>query len=263
MSTQNDVCPICLDEKSEDGEELRKLNPCAHFVHYICMSKWVAEGTRVCPLCRGEVYGLMDYPNCFLPKICMTFHAMPVHAMPVHTILFVMLNLSGISIGLWRLHRWTEESIFRHIPQFNIFCLLFLVFNPSVLYFEIYLKSLKDISEGNPVLDRLGNSLPVRRGQSLNERLHGLMELIHCFDQFELANHPNWQWVIGSKCQALGRLSDLLEEYSQHQTHPLTISIVDFLHHPITLILAILFSMFFYSAVVVAVLIKCINYIFI
>jgi len=249
MSTKNDVCPICLDEKSEDGEELRKLHPCNHAVHVTCMSKWINEGTRICPLCRGKTYGLINNP----------FWFSPTDRMPVHTMLFLVDQLVIISNALKSMDELAKSLTFGHITQFNIFCLLCVASNPSILYFQLYVKSLQDACEGNPGMGRLCDSFPVSRGQSLEERINGLVDLIRYFDQFQLAFHPNSSHIISRRLHAMTNLCGMLEEYSEHQTHPLTILFADFLNHPATLIV----SVFFVLAFMASILLKCINYIFI
>lgn len=249
MTTQNDVCPICLDEKSENGEELRKLHPCNHAVHVTCMSKWINEGTRICPLCREKTCGLINDP----------FRFSPTDRVPVHTMLFLVDHLVTVSNDLKCLDGWAKSLTFGRITQFNIFCLLCVASNPFILYFCLYFKSLQDVCRGNPGMGRLCYSFPVSRGQSLEMRLNGLVDLIRYFDQFQLALHPNSSHVITHRNYAVTNLCRILEEYSEYQTHHLTIFLADFLNHPATLIV----SVFFVSAFVASILLKCINYIFI
>lgn len=53
-----DQCHICLVEY-EEGDRVRVL-PCQHEYHMSCVDKWLKEVHGVCPLCRGDVRGVME-----------------------------------------------------------------------------------------------------------------------------------------------------------------------------------------------------------
>lgn len=49
----NTDCVICLDEFRE-GEDLLEL-PCKHLFHKGCVSKWLVERKKICPICKRDV----------------------------------------------------------------------------------------------------------------------------------------------------------------------------------------------------------------
>ncbi|PIA64471.1 hypothetical protein AQUCO_00100150v1 [Aquilegia coerulea] len=53
VESDDDVCPICLDDIKE-GDEARTIPSCKHIFHNNCISKWV-EKKKTCPLCRLDM----------------------------------------------------------------------------------------------------------------------------------------------------------------------------------------------------------------
>ena len=59
-SSDQEVCSICLDEISEDENELDVLD-CAHEYHKRCIAKWM-EQNPVCPECRAYIKLVEEFP---------------------------------------------------------------------------------------------------------------------------------------------------------------------------------------------------------
>lgn len=49
-----ETCSICLDNY-ETCDEARKLD-CHHSFHLNCISMWMADSHKTCPLCRGVIF---------------------------------------------------------------------------------------------------------------------------------------------------------------------------------------------------------------
>lgn len=50
------VCAVCLDSFRRD-DLITLLPPCKHIFHKECISKWLLERHRTCPLCNVDVFG--------------------------------------------------------------------------------------------------------------------------------------------------------------------------------------------------------------
>ena len=48
-----DTCSICL-APIEEGEIVREINKCKHFLHINCADKWFEENIQ-CPICRQDI----------------------------------------------------------------------------------------------------------------------------------------------------------------------------------------------------------------
>ncbi|KAL2333533.1 hypothetical protein Fmac_014746 [Flemingia macrophylla] len=54
-------CAICLED-FEDGEEIGKLDLCAHKFHVQCIKQWLME-KNVCPMCRRKALNINNVEN--------------------------------------------------------------------------------------------------------------------------------------------------------------------------------------------------------
>ena len=56
---EDDVCPICLDDKSDDNNWCMLFN-CKHKYHFKCIDSWISKQTveneKTCPKCRIYIY---------------------------------------------------------------------------------------------------------------------------------------------------------------------------------------------------------------
>ena len=53
-SFHTEICPICLDSISVEGEHQMSATPCGHLCGDCCLQKWVEENKN-CPICRKNV----------------------------------------------------------------------------------------------------------------------------------------------------------------------------------------------------------------
>ena len=49
-----DCCSICLQESQESQEQIIKTN-CHHIFHLNCLSNWVNQNKKTCPICRNTM----------------------------------------------------------------------------------------------------------------------------------------------------------------------------------------------------------------
>lgn len=48
-------CSICMSDFSDDPSlELREIQHCRHIFHDVCLREWLTQGSKTCPLCRGQ-----------------------------------------------------------------------------------------------------------------------------------------------------------------------------------------------------------------
>ncbi|BFZ58710.1 hypothetical protein PYCC9005_005775 [Savitreella phatthalungensis] len=57
----NTECVICLDTFIDDEEVLQL--PCHHVYHPDCITKWLVERKRVCPICKSDVVAAFEAPT--------------------------------------------------------------------------------------------------------------------------------------------------------------------------------------------------------
>jgi hypothetical protein len=50
----DDCCSICLQESQESQEQIIKTN-CNHIFHLQCLSNWVNQNKKTCPICRNSM----------------------------------------------------------------------------------------------------------------------------------------------------------------------------------------------------------------
>jgi len=60
MEIGGTTCCICL-ESFEEGDPLKRL-PCRHTFHTDCITPWLTERSRLCPLCKESVNVLSTDP---------------------------------------------------------------------------------------------------------------------------------------------------------------------------------------------------------
>ena len=108
VSQESNLCPICLDKKSEIH-----VNPCGHMFCFDCIKKLT---NRKCPICRTIMVGIKEYPEFKFDENILQSRRY-VNAIPIDN--NNVLNNAGILGRIRRIRRGGRREISNFYQVFS------------------------------------------------------------------------------------------------------------------------------------------------
>lgn len=174
MSTQNDACPICLENETDSDKCVRRLSPCEHVVHLDCITKW-RNVRDTCPVCITKMEGFVDDPLFFKRFL----HGQKdIDLLYAHR-LFVLLDKISKKIEIE--DRTARLFTFGHVSFFSLLTVSYCLRDCEQIQ-EYWFAAVDDIrgfysGEVDPLF---------QRNMTFSTKVERVLEMINYFNKYEM-----------------------------------------------------------------------------